>query len=115
MSYDLAVNGQHGEATHEDDGWTLPGLELSHDMAFSLVDWRAWPAILRLLEEIDAEIVSFNVVAREDAGWLLRCRAKAIPASKARALVAEIRDANLACTASVEHLMMRGEVHSRTR
>lgn len=112
MCADQATRKIEPEA-EPDDIWTLPGLELSHDMMFVLQDWRAWPAILRLLEGIDATIVAFSVVAREDAGWLLRCRAKAISAGKARNLVTEIRETSLATIASVEHLMLKPDADAK--
>lgn len=93
--------------TPEDEVWTLTGLELSHDMMFVLRDWTAWPEILRQLEAIGAEIASFSVVAREDAGWLLRCRAKAIQARPARVFARNVHESNLACLATIEHLMVR--------
>ena len=97
---------EHNDVARKED-WALPGLVLNHDMMFVLSDWKAWGEVIRLLQDIGAKIVSFSVVAREEEGWLLRCRVKAIKAPEARALVHEIRTRKLACVATIEHLLLK--------
>lgn len=95
----------HAERTDDEEIWVLPGLELSHDLVFTLGEWQAWREIERLLQSHGAEIVSFTLT-RQEAGIILRCRAKAISAACVRRIAAHAQDANLAQTVNVEHLML---------
>lgn len=107
MAGETALRSDQAIIQDEDEGWALPGLELSHDMTFVIANETAWPEIMRLLQSGGAEIISFCFVTREGEGALLRCRAKALRPSQARAIAAQARETNLASVATVEHLMLK--------
>lgn len=86
------------------EDFCLPGLELQHEMLFSLKDWSSIGGITERLNAAGAEIHALSLNRTADL-FVLRCRVKAISATQARAFVNDLGSL-VEGAASVEHLML---------
>lgn len=86
------------------EDFCLPGLELQHEMLFSLKDWSSIGGITERLSEAGAEVHALTLNRTADT-FVLRCRVKAISAARARAFVNDLGPL-VEGAASVEHLML---------
>ncbi|ANP46046.1 hypothetical protein [Candidatus Viadribacter manganicus] len=92
------------EICSDEDDFCLPGLELQHELLLTLRDWESAAVIVQRLSEAGAELHALSVNPQAD-GFILKCRVKAISATRARAFVADL-GAFVSGAACVEHLML---------
>lgn len=96
------------QATSEPDcnaeDFCLPGLELQHEMLFSLKNWSDVAGITDRLSAVGADLHALSLNRSADL-FVLRCRVKAISAARARAFVRDLTGV-VEGAASVEHLML---------
>ncbi len=86
------------------EDFCLPGLELQHEMLFSLKNWSDVGGITERLNATGAEVHALSLNRSADL-FVLRCRVKAISAARARAFVRDL-DGVVEGAGSVEHLML---------
>lgn len=86
------------------EDFCLPGLELQHEMLFSLKNWSDVSGITDGLSAIGADVHALSLNRSADL-FVLRCRVKAISAARARAFVRDLAGV-VEGAASVEHLML---------
>jgi hypothetical protein len=86
------------------EDFCLPGLELQHEMLFSLKDWSSIGGITERLSQAGAEVHALSLNRTADL-FVLRCRVKSISAARARAFVHDLGSL-VEGAASVEHLML---------
>lgn len=87
-----------------DEDFCLPGLELQHDLQFSLADWTSAGDIVQRLSTTGAHLHALSLRPRA-GGFVLSCRVKAISAAQARAFLTGCADI-ITGAASVEHLLL---------
>jgi len=99
------ADARAAHAPHAED-WGLPGLDLLHEMHFSLGDWTQLAALAEKFREAGAEIQSLTFDRRPEA-VMARCRVRGISSSRARSIAFDLAEAGLILApASVEHLML---------
>lgn len=86
------------------EDFCLPGLELQHEMLFSLKNWSDFSGITERLSAVGADVHALSLNRSADL-FVLRCRVKAISAARARAFVRDVAGV-VEGAASVEHLML---------
>jgi hypothetical protein len=86
------------------EDFCLPGLELQHEMLFSLKNWSDVGDITDRLSAVGADVHALSLNRSADL-FVLRCRVKAISAARARAFVRDVAGV-VQGVASVEHLML---------
>lgn len=92
-----------GQEDAED--WSLPGLELQHDVHALLGSWRDWDEIARRLTDAGADLHALTM-SRQADGVNVRFRIKKISAGRARTFCAALQADGFVCRVSVEHLML---------
>lgn len=88
----------------DEDDFCLPGLEVQHELLLTLRDWSSAALIVQRLSDAGAELHALSINPQAGA-FILKCRVKAITASRARRFVAEL-GAFVAGAACVEHLIL---------
>lgn len=96
----------------DEDDFCLPGLEVQHELLLTLREWESSVSILQRLSEAGAEVHALSINPQAGA-FVLKCRVKAISASRARAFVAEL-GVIASGAACVEHLILaKAPEHAR--
>ena len=92
-------------AAEDEESWSLPGLELQHDMHLTLQLWDAWDEIAWRLKRSGAEFASLNI-AKQGNKIAVRCRVKRLSPKQARTFIAAVLAEGHALAGGVEHLML---------
>ena len=96
----------------DEDDFCLPGLEVQHELLLTLREWESSVSILQRLSQAGAEAHALSINPQA-GGFVLKCRVKAISASRARAFVADL-GVFASGAACVEHLILaKAPEHAR--